>query len=194
MTTPTPTPTEPPQPDPPPTPPAEPPDDPDDADLSEREQRYKREATSRRRELRAAQAVTDELRKELEALRAERETETDKRVREAVDQAVGDTRAHYERELLEHVAIAQAAGRFKRPDVVVRLIPLDDIAHEDDRDARRARIDEELDRLAEDMPELALPVANGTVPASLVTQGARGPGATPKGDDPDAWLRKLAGR
>ena len=191
-----PTPTPPPE--PPPTPPEPPPPEPTpepdvpDDQLSDREQRYKREAIARRRETRAAQAEADKMRVELERLRGEHESETDKRVREAVEQAKTETAAQYERRLLEATVATKAAGRLAHPEVAAALLPLDELLDERDEATRAQRLDDALDELLERMPELG---TNGaTSPSSsLITQGVRTPPkAGAASDDPDAWIRARA--
>jgi hypothetical protein len=171
---------------PPPQPEPEP--DPPDDQLTDRELRYKREAVARRRETRAAQQQADELRAELEKHRSASETEAEKRVREAVDQAVADTTAKYERRLFEATVIARASGQLRDPEDAVRLLPLDELVKDPDK------LDEALKTLLEQKPYLA--AGNGqtttTTSVPLVTQGVRGQRPPADNDDPDAWIRARA--
>jgi hypothetical protein len=178
----------PPAPDPtPPDPPPPDPNDPPDDQLSERELRLKREAQTRRRETRAAQQQADELRAELEKLRVQSESDSDKRVREAVDQAVTETTAKYERRLFEATVIARAAGRFRDPEDAVRLLPLDELVGHPDK------LEDAFTELLKAKPYLAAG-GNGTDGAPpLVTQGPRsGRSTSMSQDDPDAWIRARA--
>jgi hypothetical protein len=160
----------------------------------------RRENANRRRSERAAQSVNDELREELERLRTQHESDSEKTVREAVDEARAEVASNYERRLLEAQVARQAAGTLRDPEDAVRLLPMDELLGIADERERAKRVDDALSELVESKPYLAN--ANGETASSggrstLVTQGGRSErpgGSRSEGTSPDDWIRKRARR
>jgi hypothetical protein len=163
----------------------------------ERYDAVRREAVENRRRLRAAEAAHDDTRKELERLRAQNESENEKALREAADEARRDEAGKWSRRLLEAQVAVAAAGRLNDPADAVRLLPVDELLGEADDDARERRISDAIDKLIEDKPYLAAQPdgERGRRDRELVTQGARSgaPGGGKSGS-PDDWLRKRGRR
>jgi hypothetical protein len=173
----------------------------DDLGLDDRQSRafeeLRRENAARRREARAAQKTSDDLRGELERLRVESESDQEKKTREAVDAAVGEVAERYERRLLEASIARRAAGKLRDPDDAVSLLPVDELLAVDDEREQTKRIDDALAELVEAKPYLA--EDNGSSErtpsrSTLITQGARSerPGAARQERDADDWIRKRA--
>lgn len=149
-----------------------------------------REATKARRELRAAQQVTDQTRRELEQLRVEHESEQEKAIREAVEEAKSDLAAEYRRERLETRLTAAAAGKLHDPADAARHLDLDALLKQDERDLDYDKL---IADLAKDKSYLAVEENGGTSSrAGVATQGARQQltrEQAASAGDADAWLR-----
>jgi hypothetical protein len=158
----------------------------------DREGELRRETIRYRREARAAQQATDELRAQLERIRVEHESAQDKAIREAVEQAEQRKDAEYAGERLHNRLRVRAANRLRDPeDAVLHLggtLP---------PDADDKTVDDALEQLIKDRdylanPSLILPAGgNGD---SLVTQGPRStaPGRAVRESTPDEWIRSRA--
>jgi hypothetical protein len=157
----------------------------------DREGELRRETIRYRREARAAQQATDELRAQLERIRVEHESGQDKAIREAVEQAEARKDAEYAGERLHNRLRVRAAGRLRDPEDAVLHLGGSLPADADDR-----TLDEALEQLIKDRdylanPSLIMPVTNGD---SLVTQGPRStaPGRAVRESTPDDWIRSRA--
>lgn len=168
-------------------------DAPDTPAEGDREGELRRETIRYRREARAAQQTTDELRAQLERIRVEHESGQDKAIREAVEAAEARKDAEYAGERLHNRLRVRAAGRLRDPeDAVLHLgatLPAD---------ADEKTVDEALEQLIKDRdylanPALILPAPNGE---ALVTQGPRStaPGRAVRETTPDDWIRSRARR
>jgi hypothetical protein len=111
-----------------------------------------------------------DLRKQLEKLQRERESDQDRAIREAVEHATGEMRTYYERQLATLTIQAQAADRFQDPGDAVRMLDLDELLAETDTAKRQAAVEKALAALLEAKPYLARGAANHR---PLVSQGAR---------------------
>ena len=160
----------------------------------ERFEELRREAIKHRREARAAQTAADEVRAELERLRVERESDQERAVREAVEEARREEAAKWDRRLLEAEVAVRAAGKLADPSDAVHLLPVDDLLAEPEPDARQRKIDEALSDLIEAKPYLA--AANGPArPATgLVTQGTRSKPPVSGDASADDWIRSHSRR
>jgi hypothetical protein len=191
----TPTPDAPDAPDAPETPDA--PESGDLGDLDERSrglvERANREAAERRRELRAAQAERDQARRELAEMRQASESESERLVREAEDRGRSAAAETYERRLAEADVVAVAAGRMRDPRDAVAYLDLSELVDVSDLEDRRRIIGDQLDRLLESKPYLALDDSNGTR-GPLVSSGGRSEPPASGAQTPDAWIRKHSRR
>jgi hypothetical protein len=160
----------------------------------DRFEEVKREAIENRRKLRAAESAHDETRKELEQLRAERESAEEKAVREAVDAARGEERAKWQRRLVEAQVAARAAGKLTDPADAVHLLSVDELLAEEDEDKRERLMDKALDELVEQKPYLALNGTRERESGRLVTQGARSRAPVTGDKTADDWFRSRGRR
>ena len=158
----------------------------------------RRDAAKSRRDLRAAQSAADEARKQAETIRSQHESEQEKAIREAVEQARGEERSKWQRDLLEAQVTAQAAGKLADPDDAISLLPLEDLLAEEDAERRKAKVEKAIADLLEQKPYLAAGANGGDDRGrgrELVTQGPRSDAPTKTEDrSADDWLRSARAR
>lgn len=158
----------------PPDPPPDPP--PDDDELAGLDDRARRLIDRANAESAGRRHERDELRVQLERLQREHESDQERRDREAFDRGRQEGAAEVQKQLDTVLSTNQTleisgwiADRVVDPDVVVGLLPLDDLRAIEDPKRRRAAVDKALEELLKEKTYLARKA--GKPP--LVTPGAR---------------------
>ena len=167
---------------------------------SDRDRDLAGEAARYRRRLREREA-------ELEQLRAERQTDSERAVSEAVKQATDALTAQHRRELVSLRVQIASASRLRDPEDAAAHLDLDELAElADDPRELSAAVDRQLESLLERKPYLARDAGNGDGDddggagrrrlADTASQGRRDDSADDGKDrggaDADSWLRTAA--
>ena len=111
---------------------------------------------------------------ELKAKAAEAESDHEKALREAREEAANEVKSQYQTRAIRDAARAAAAGKWVRPEQAIRLVDLNDL--DPDADDFDDEVQKRLDAYLADNPHLAVP---SETPSGSQDAGSRTPPSKP---------------
>lgn len=161
----------------------------DDRNATDRERALAREAANYRRRLRDTEKERDDLKRS-------QQSDAEKAVEDARKEEREKVQAEYRTKLIASDVRAAAAGMLEDPADAARYLDLEELAELSDAE-RPAAITKALEELVETKPYLGVDGQQNGDRDARPTPGARStpaPGDRGRATDPDAWIRKGAGR